>query len=85
MHLFNAHDGDVDPRPGRGQAAVALVGDEDDGTGLGHGEVGPADAEVRRDELLASTAGRSRPGSRVVHQVARPGGSTGRAAMLSRV
>ena len=50
----------------RGQhAAVALVGDEDDGAGLGDGEVGAGDAHVGPVELLAQQlAGRVRASGR---------------------
>ena len=43
----------MDARAGRRQPAVALVGDQDDGAGLGDGEVGAGDAQVGLAELLA--------------------------------
>ena len=76
----------MDARAGRRQSAVAFVGDEHDGAGLGDGEVGAGDAEVGLAELLAQqlAAGqRQRP--RIVRQRLARRGRDRMRAMLSRV
>jgi hypothetical protein len=51
--LFHAHHGHVHAWHGRRQTPVALIGDQHDGTSLSDGEVGPGDAHVSTQELLA--------------------------------
>ena len=51
--LLDADDGHMHPGQGGHQAGVALVGDGEDGPGLGHGDVGAGDAHVRLQELPA--------------------------------
>ena len=60
----------MDARAGRRQPAVALVGDEHDGAGLGDGEVGAGDAHVGRGETSRAAARRPSGASatRVVRQ-----------------
>jgi hypothetical protein len=41
-----------------GEVAVALVGDDDRGAGLGHQEVRAGDAHIRRQEALAQDGAR---------------------------
>ena len=43
----------MDPGQGGGQAGIAFVADDAQGAGRGDGEVGPADAHVGREEMLA--------------------------------
>ena len=45
-HLFNPHHCHMDPGEGGGETGVALVFQDDDGPGLGQGEVGPADPQA---------------------------------------
>ena len=41
------------PREGLGEVAIALVGDDHAGAGLGDEEVAAGDADIRLEELLA--------------------------------
>ena len=49
--LFDADQGDVNLRQRGDQTGVALVGDQDDAAGLGHGHVAAGDAHVRLEKL----------------------------------
>ena len=51
--FFHSGDADVDTRGGGAQAAVAFVGDDDEGAGFGDEEVGAADAQIGVQEVLA--------------------------------
>ena len=51
--LIVAEQGHMNGRSTRDQPAIALVGDDDDGSGLGHGDVGPRDPHPRGEEFLA--------------------------------
>ena len=48
----------MDPRQDLGQVAVALVGDDDRGPGLGDEEIGAGDPDIGGEEALAEHAAR---------------------------
>ena len=50
-------------RQGRREIAVALIGDDHRGAGLGNQQIGPGDADVGDEEFLAQD------GARLRHQV----------------
>ena len=51
-HLFHSGDADVDPRGRSAEPPIALVSDDDQGTGFGYQKIGPADPQVGLQELL---------------------------------
>ena len=51
--LFQRGDDDMDLGQDLRKIAVALVGDDDGGPGLGDEEIGAGDADVRGEELIA--------------------------------
>ena len=56
--LLDRGDDDVDARQDLRQVAVALVGDDDRGAGLGDQEIGAGDADIGGEEAVAQDAAR---------------------------
>ncbi len=72
--LVQAHQGHVHPGQGGHQSGVAFVADDSQGTGLGHGKIGPADAHIGRQKGLAQfPAGHLDQGPDVIRLLLHPG------------
>ena len=75
--LVQAHQGDVNLGKCGHQSGVALIADNPQGTGLGHGKIGPADAHIGRQKGLAQFfAGHPDQGPDVIRLLLNPGDLT---------